>query len=155
MNCFLQFFFEKISINFFIVKIINNNLRHSIANFFNDKNFLRPIWSVISCENIFIFWYYNNIIKFKFRSFSITFFNKINICAWFYISRLYLNCAMICIVIFINYIISLINTLFHYSNYYIIPISYTIILPKLFNWSIEKFIAFVYPYFIWFAIRVM
>ena len=57
--------------------------------------------------------------------------------------------------VFFNYIISFINTLFHYSNYYIISISYTIILPKLFNGSIEKFIAFVYPYFIWFAIRIM
>ena len=67
---FFQFFFVKCSNNFFPVKIICNIcLRHSIFNFFNQKNFFRPIWSVTFCKNVFIFWYSKNITNFKFKIF--------------------------------------------------------------------------------------
>ena len=106
--CFLQFFFVKRSNNLFPVKItIAKNIcpRHSVFNFFNHTNFFWSIWSVIFCKNIFIFWYYNNITKFKLRIFFINFFTRVNICALFYISRFHFNCAMICIIIIINDII--------------------------------------------------
>ena len=104
--CFLQFFFITRSINFFSIKIINNMcLSHSIFNFFNYRNFFRPIRSVTLCKNVFIFGYPNYITNFKFRTFTINFFTRVNICVWFYISRFHFNCTMVLIVIFINYII--------------------------------------------------
>ena len=49
MICFFQFFFVQCSNNFFSIKIINNiSIWHSIFNFFNHKNFFRPIWNVTS-----------------------------------------------------------------------------------------------------------
>ena len=104
LTCFLQFVFVKCSNNIFFIKIINNiRPRHSIFNFFNHKNFFRPIWSVTFCKNIFIFWFSNIINSFKFWIFIISFFSIINICVWFYISRFRFNYAMICIIVFINY----------------------------------------------------
>ena len=55
---FLQFIFIKSSNNLFSIKIINNICpRRSIFNFFNHKNFFRPIWSITFCKNIFMLWY--------------------------------------------------------------------------------------------------
>ena len=56
MICFLKFIFVKRSNNFFSNKIINSLCpRHSIFNFFNHKNYFRPIWSVTFCKNILIY----------------------------------------------------------------------------------------------------
>ena len=52
------------------------------------------------------------ITNFKLSIFIIFFCIKANIYAWLYINRLHFDCAMICIVVFINYII-------YYSNAYI------------------------------------
>ena len=54
--------------------------RNSICNFFNDKIFFRPIWSVTFCKNIFIFSYPNNITNFQLMMFFINFFTRVNIC---------------------------------------------------------------------------
>ena len=103
--CFLQLVFVKCFINFFPFKVISNICqRHSIFNFFNHKNFFRPIWSVTFCKSIHIFWYSNITNNFKFRIFIINFFTRVNICVWFCINRFQFNCAMICTVIFIYYI---------------------------------------------------
>ena len=69
--CFLQFFFVKCSNNFFTFKITDNlALKYSIFNF-DSKTFLKPIWSVTYCKNIF----YVDILFFFFMKF-IFFFNK-------------------------------------------------------------------------------
>ena len=113
MIYFLQFYFVVLSNNFFAITITNNiSPRHSIFNFFNLKNFFRPIWSITFtklCKNIFTFWYSNMITNFKFSIFLIIFFIKFNICAWHYINKLHFICSMICIVVFIYNIILFIN----------------------------------------------
>ena len=58
MICFLKFFFVKRSNNFFSIKIKSSICsRNSVFNFCN--HFLRPIWNIAFCKNIFIFWYSN------------------------------------------------------------------------------------------------
>ena len=101
--CFLQLFFLKSYSVFFPLRIF------LINNISNHKTFFRPIWSVTSCKNIFIFWYSDNIITFKLRIFIINFFTRGNICVWFYINRFSFNCIRICIVVFIYYIIYFIS----------------------------------------------
>ena len=104
--CFLQFFFVKVSNNFFTIKITNNICPwHSVFNLFNHKTLFRLTWNVTFSKNVFIFIFCNMITNFKFRIFLIIFFIKVNICAWPYTNRFHFNCAMICIVVFINYII--------------------------------------------------
>ena len=108
--CFFvpQFVSLKLSSNLFSFKKTNNICsRHSIFNFFNHKNFFRSIWNVTLCKNIFIFLYSISITNFKFRIFIINFYTRVNICASFHINRFNFNCTMICIVVFINYIINL------------------------------------------------
>ena len=52
----LQFFSIKCSNNFLTIEIINNICpRNCIFNFFNYKNFFRPIWCVSFSKNIFVF----------------------------------------------------------------------------------------------------
>ena len=86
---FFEFFFVKHPNKFFACKISNKKcLRSSTFNFCKNKNFFRPIWNIAVCENVFIFWYSNNISNFKFRIFIINFLIRINICVWFYINRL-------------------------------------------------------------------
>ena len=115
LDCFFSFiylfifFFDvfailccKCSNNFFSVKIMNNICpQHSYFNFFNYKNFLRPIWGVTFSKKIF-FWYSNNS-NFKFRNFIINFFSRASICVWFYLNRFHFSCA-ICIIGFFHYI---------------------------------------------------
>ena len=174
--CFLKFFFIKSSNKFFSIKIFNSiSPQHNIFNFFNHKNFFRPFWSLMFCKNIFIFQYSNNIANFKFRIFIINFFTTVNICVSFYINRFHFNCTILCIVVFINYIILLINihVFWNWSNVFINFIFkgsiesfsnnrfsfiicyihfYLIILQKWFHWSIVKFTTFIYPYFICFVV---
>ena len=89
MICFLQFLFIKSSNNFIPVKIINKiSPWDSIFNFFNQKMFFKPIWSVTFCKNIFIFWYSNNITNSKPR---ILINICVNICVWFYVNRFHFN----------------------------------------------------------------
>ena len=88
---FLQFFILKRSNNFFTVEIINNICPwHSIFNLFNHKSFFRQILSGIFCKIVFLFQYSYMIMNVKFRIFLIIFFVKVNICAWLYISSMYL-----------------------------------------------------------------
>ena len=123
---FLQLLFKKRSSNSFFVKIINNICpRHSIFYLFNHKNFFRPIWNINFCRNTFVFWYSNNITDFKFRIFIIILFIRVNVCAWFYINGFHLNCAMICSITFINYIIEFINiNIFWYWSHLLINFIY-------------------------------
>ena len=110
--CVLQFFFMKWN-----VPIISSPLRSLLTyvhrtvvfNFLVTKKFFTPIWNVAFCKNVLIFRYPNMITDFKFMIFLIIFFIKVNICARLYINRLYFDCAMICIVVFINYISYFIN----------------------------------------------
>ena len=91
LNYFLHFFFAKSSNNSFAVRIVNNvSPRHSIFNFFNHKNFFRPIWSVTFRKKLFMFWYSNNITNFKFKISFIIFLIK-SICVGFYIKFLEQN----------------------------------------------------------------
>ena len=80
-----------------------------VFNFFDQKNFFRPILSVPFSKNVFVFWNSVIIISFKFRILIINFFIKINICIIFHINWLHLNSSMICIIVFIYYIIKFIN----------------------------------------------
>ena len=103
--CFLQFFFAKRSYNFFDFKITNNICpQSSFLIFCNTKNVFRSIWNTAFCKNVFIFWYYHMIADFKYRTFLIIFFIKVNIHAWIYIKRFHFNPSMICVVKFINYL---------------------------------------------------
>ena len=53
-HLFLQFLLRKHSKNFFIVRITNKvYLQNNVFNFFNYKNFVRPLWSVTFCKNVF------------------------------------------------------------------------------------------------------
>ena len=95
--CFLRLYFVKRSSDFFSVKITNNRfLRYSVSEFLNNKNFFRLIWKIAFCKNIFVFWYYNIITNFKFRTFLIILFMKVNICDWLYVNRFHFNCSMCC-----------------------------------------------------------
>ena len=122
--CFLKFFFVKCFNNFFTVKIINNICtRNSIFNFFNHKLFFWPIWNIDFCKNIFIFWYSYMITNFKFRTFFIILFIKVNIYACLYINRLHFNVSVICIVYLLchliyqyNHILILISCIYKFCS---------------------------------------
>lgn len=51
-------------------------LWNSIFNFLGQKNLFGPIFSALSHKNIFVFWYFHLITKFKFRMFIIIFCTK-------------------------------------------------------------------------------
>ena len=80
--------------------------RYSIINFFNHKNFFRPISNVTFWKNICLFWYSYMISSFNF---FLIFIAKFNIYVWFYMNRLHFGSVVICIVVFINYVSSVIN----------------------------------------------
>ena len=115
----LQLFFIKCSNNFFTIKIINNICPwNCIFNFTNNKNFFRPIWHVSFSKNIFIFRNSYVIINFKFWIFIVNFFFEINLCTIFNIIRFHLNYFMICIIIFIYYIIQFLDIhIFRYRSH--------------------------------------
>ena len=95
--CLLQFILVKRSNNFFSIKIINNTCpRYIILTFLITKIFW-PTCSVTFRKYIFIFWYS--------RIFIIDFFTRVNLCVWLYINKFHFNCVIICIIVFINYII--------------------------------------------------
>ena len=137
---------------------------HSIFNFFNHKN--------LECKNAFIFWHSCIVTNFKFGSLSF-FCIKVKICAWLYINRLYFDCTVILIVVFINYIIYFINIhIFWYWSFVLKGSKrsfssnrcrfvvcwihfYMIILKPWFHWSIVKLTFFIYQYFVWFAISLV
>ena len=103
--CFLQFYCTKRPKNLFTVKIANNICpRDSAFIFFNHKNFLRPIWNIAFCKKFFYFDILTGSPTLNFRIFFIIIYNKLNICAGPYINRVHFDCAMICIVLFIDYI---------------------------------------------------
>ena len=69
---FFQFFFVKLFKNFFVLKITNYvHVGRSVFNFFNHKNFFRPIWDIAFCKNVFIFWYSNNTTNLNLGSSSL------------------------------------------------------------------------------------
>ena len=87
---FLAILLRNVPTNFFVFKITNHVCpRHSVFNFFNHKIFFRPIWNIYFCKNVFILWYSNIITNFKFSTFLIIFFIKVNIHAWICISRFF------------------------------------------------------------------
>ena len=50
--------FHKLFNNFFIVKIANNIYsRKNLFNLCNHKNFFRPIWHVIICNKVFLYFH--------------------------------------------------------------------------------------------------
>ena len=103
---FLQFVFVKCFNTFFtLMSLITYVYGTVFFNFFNQKNFFRTIQTVTFCKNVFIFWNSNSITNLKFRIFIISFFTRFNIFAWFHIKKFHFNCALICIVTFIHYII--------------------------------------------------
>lgn len=97
-----QLFFIEWSNTIFTAEISNNTYSwHNMFYFLHDKNFLRPIWSVALCKNIFIFWYPHRLTKFEFRIFVIMLNTIVNISTQLNI-RFYFYCSMICIVVFVN-----------------------------------------------------
>ena len=122
---------------------------------------------------VFVFWYSNNITNFKFEILIINFFVRVHICVWFYIRRFHFSFATICIIIFINCDIWFVNVniFWHWSHglinfiFQVLNLSATTNVsdfPSLwnhffysrFNWYIVKFTVFIFPYFVWFAIRL-
>ena len=105
--CFLQFSFTKCSSNFIYFKITNN--MNSSFSFFHRASVLTVIKT--SSDQLGtqpftkMFLYSNKITNFKIRTFFIIFFIKVIIYVWVYINGLRFNCAMLCIIIFISYII--------------------------------------------------
>ena len=101
MICLWQFFFIKRSNNFFSIKVFPDiSPRNNVFNFFNNKNFFRPIASVSFTKNVFTFWYsymsYFDILIWSPTSnlASLSLFStikSINV----YISRLHFNGSMI------------------------------------------------------------
>ena len=70
--CLVQSFFIKCSNNFFTVDItIDVCSWYIILYFFDHKDFLRPIWCVAFCKNIFVFRCSLMKTKFGFRIFVI------------------------------------------------------------------------------------
>ena len=101
MVCFFQLFFIKCSNNFFILEIINNIcLWHCIFNFFNYKNFFRPIWSISFSQNVLYFdilawsptW---NLWSLSLTSLLKSIYIYIYIYIIYNINRLHFNCSMI------------------------------------------------------------
>ena len=90
-------------------------------SFSDDKNVLRPIWSVDPCKYIFVFWYYHMINNFEFRIFVIILNIKVNIGTWLNTGRFYLDCSMICLVLFIKYLIWLfyVHIIWYCSHMYV------------------------------------
>ena len=97
---FFAIFFIKLSNNFFIFKITKN-----IRPWYKILNILIPkmsdkIGTLPFAKSIFIFRYFQMISNFKFRTFFIILFIKINMYAWLYINRF--NGSIICIVVFVT-----------------------------------------------------
>ena len=65
LDSFWLFFFIKWPENCFTVEISNN------FTFFNQKDILIPILSIVLCKNIFVFWYSYMITDFKLWVFAI------------------------------------------------------------------------------------
>ena len=104
--CFLQFYFIKCLKNFITFQITNNIFqRYIVYKFFNHKNFFRSISNGTFGRNVFVFWYSYMIANINLSTFFTILFIKVNVCAWLYINRLHFDCSMICIVVFIDYII--------------------------------------------------
>ena len=80
---------------------------HCIFNFFIYKHFFRPIWSVTFGKNVlvFIYLYPCMITNFKFRIFIIVFIPRVDICTIFNMNMFHFNCSLICVIVFIYYII--------------------------------------------------
>ena len=105
-DLYFTILFHKTFQKFFSIKVFcYTRQKNSISNYFNCKNFFRPIWSVKFCKNVFIFLYSYIITNFKFRLLFIIFYNKVNIRAWIYIKKLHFNVSITYIVLFINDII--------------------------------------------------
>ena len=108
--CFLKFFSTKRSNNSppwrSLIIIVHDTV---FLAFLITKSLFRQTWMVTFCKNVFIFWYSNHITNFKFRIFIINSFTRVNICDCFYINSFYFNCTMLCIIIFLNYVIEFIN----------------------------------------------
>ena len=102
---FLRFFYMKCPNNFFTIKIINNiGPWNSIFNVFYYKSF-RPAWRYILRQKYFSFWYSYINLTLNLELKSLLFFIKVNICIIFNTIWFHFHCAMICIVVFIHYII--------------------------------------------------
>ena len=83
--------------------LIQKTLSTVIFNCFNNKNLFWSIWSAGFGKNTFGFWYSDMITNIKFMVFIIT------LCTCLDINMLHFECSGICIVVFTNYTIWLIN----------------------------------------------
>ena len=89
--CFLQLVIVKQSNNFFSLKVC---LRNSVFDFFNHKKPQTNLYfDILTLSPTLNFGFLSLISLLKL------------IFVWFYINRFHFNCVMICIIIFINYII--------------------------------------------------
>ena len=106
LTSFLQFFFIKISSNWFTIQVTNKiSPRNCIFNFNNNKNIFWPILSVSYSKNIFVFLNPNMITSFEFRIFFARIFNVFSIRIVCIVNRFHFNASMNCIIAFINNII--------------------------------------------------
>ena len=116
---YLQFILVKRSKIFFSFKMTNNICpRNSVFNFFNDKNFFRPIWNIAFCKNVSVFRYSNYITNFKFRILIISFLTRFNICAWFSLT------IFILIVLWyvLLYLLTLYHLIYQYTHFLILKL---------------------------------
>ena len=79
-----------------------------------------------------IFWYFYITTNFNFRIFIFFWNSNVNVCVWIYINMLHFNCGMIL------------------KSY--IFFSYNVAFKVFIN---LKFTTFMYPYFVWFVIRLI
>ena len=113
--CLLQLFSIAYSTSFFTIKVFYyTRPRHSIFNFFNHKNFLRPIWNVTFGKNFFIFWYSHMLVIFKLKVFIIIFYTKNTTSFDFTLHRLHFNRSMIRFIVFINRFFCIIGWIYFY-----------------------------------------
>ena len=103
--CFLQFFFIKFYKNHFPIEIITIICPwNCIFNFADYKNLFWPIWSIFFSKSVFVFCNSYMITNFKFGMLIVNFLNRLNMRIIFNINRFRFTFSMICVVLFIYYV---------------------------------------------------
>ena len=143
--------------------LIQKTLSTVIFNCFNNKNLFWSIWSAGFGKNTFGFWYSDMITNIKFMVFIIT------LCTCLDINMLHFECSGICIIVFTNYTIWLINMhIFNVGVIYLqilyfrvlinvsattdfssFQVEYISIHLFLYHWAIVKFLTFFSQHFAW------
>ena len=129
-------------------------------NLFNHKDLFRPIWRVIFCKNVFIFWYSYLIANFRFRIFII-FSTLKSIYMLDFISTGFILMLLWYVLLYSLTISSILSkdTFFDIEVIYFSILFFKVLINlsaiKDFLWSIVKFTTFVYPHFVWLAFRLI